>query len=63
MGSREGEARVGTSDTVAVAALQRCWETSTNKGGEKEDGGFSSKQCAASWSEKNLKREERFGSE
>lgn len=62
MGREEGEAETGTGDTVARVALQQCWEMSTNKEGQKEHGGFSLKQCAASWSEK-LKREECFGSD
>ena len=62
MGSGEGEAEMGTSDTVARVALQQCWEMSNNKEGEKEHGGLYSKQCAASWSEK-LKTEECFGSD
>lgn len=54
---------MGTGDTVAMVALQKCRETSTDKDGEKEDGGFDSKQRAASWSEKKLKKDECFGSE
>lgn len=63
MGSGEGEAQVGTGDTVVTVGLQKCWEMSTNRDSEKENGGFYSKQRAAGWSKKKLKREECFGLE
>ena len=40
MGSGEGEAQVGIGDTMAMAALQKCWEMSTHKDSAKENGGF-----------------------
>lgn len=60
---QEGEIEVGTSGTVATVALQKCWEMPIDKNGEKEDGGFCSEQCAASWSGKKLERKECFVSD